>query len=221
NQCRPHLRDRFCGRQRARGLGGSAGRRCRWRHRSFISGEIPGDLPHRRHRRRLERDPGGLVRRATARSARCRGQILCPLDRRLHHLCSDGGDADRAAARVVRARGRAMSAANPSATTRRLAAHLHRRARWRWPEIVFWLAILAAIFAVPSRAALINEILIAGLFALSLDLILGLTGVVSLGHAAFLGLGAYAAAILASKGFADPTLGLVFGASVAALIGLI
>ena len=47
------------------------------------------------------------------------------------------------------------------------------------------------IFAVPSRAGLINEILISGLFALSLDLILGLTGIVSLGHAAFFGLGAY------------------------------
>ena len=68
---------------------------------------------------------------------------------------------------------------------------------------------------VPSRAALINEILVAGLFALSLDLILGLAGIVSLGQAAFLGLGAYAAAILASAGFADPTLGLVVGAVVA------
>ena len=113
-----------------------------------------------------------------------------------------------------------MSAADASATTRRLAAHFNRRARWRWPEIVFWLAVLAAIFAVPSRAAIINEVLITGLFALSLDLILGLTGIVSLGHSAFLGLGAYAAAILASKGFADPTLGLVFGAAVAAIVGL-
>ena len=67
----------------------------------------------------------------------------------------------------------------------RLEAHLRRRARWRWPEIAFWLALLAAIFAVPSRAALINEILVAGLFALSLDLILGLRGIVSLGQAAF------------------------------------
>ena len=107
-----------------------------------------------------------------------------------------------------------------SPTTRRLAAHLNRRARWRWPEIVFWLAILAVIFAAPSRAAIINEVLIAGLFALSLDLILGLAGIVSLGHAAFFGLGAYAAAILASKGFADPTLGLVLGAAVAAVAGL-
>jgi branched-chain amino acid transport system permease protein len=108
-----------------------------------------------------------------------------------------------------------------TATMARLAAHLHRRARWRWPEILFWLAILAAIFALPSRAGIINEVLIAGLFALSLDLILGLAGIVSLGHAAFLGLGAYSAAILASKGLAEPTLGLAFGAAVAALAGFV
>ena len=113
-----------------------------------------------------------------------------------------------------------MSAPDAAATTRPLVAHLHRRARWHWLEIVFWLAIPVAIFAWPSRAAIINEVLIAGLFALSLDLILGLTGIVSLGHAAFLGLGAYATAILASKGFPEPTLGLAFGAAIAALAGL-
>ncbi len=112
-----------------------------------------------------------------------------------------------------------MSGQQPSATARRLEAHLHRHARWRWPEIVFWLAVLALIVVFPSRAALINEIIVAGLFALSLDLILGLTGIVSLGQAAFLGLGAYAAAILASKNYADPTLGLVVGAGIAALVG--
>jgi branched-chain amino acid transport system permease protein len=113
-----------------------------------------------------------------------------------------------------------MSDGNGVATSERLAAHLRRRVRWRWPEIGFWLAVLAAIVFVPSRAALINEILVAGLFALSLDLILGLTGIVSLGHAAFLGLGAYTAAILASKGFSDPTLALFAGGAIAALLGL-
>ena len=114
-----------------------------------------------------------------------------------------------------------MSVPAATATMDRLAAHLHRRARWRWPEIVFWLGVLALIFALPSRAAIINEALIAGLFALSLDLILGLAGIVSLGHAAFLGLGAYAAAILAGNGFANPLLGLAFGSGVAALVGLV
>jgi branched-chain amino acid transport system permease protein len=114
-----------------------------------------------------------------------------------------------------------LSVPDPAETMRRLTAHLRRRARWRWAEIVFWLVIPAVICALPSRAGIINEVLIAGLFALSLDLILGLTGIVSLGHAAFLGLGAYAAAILASKGFADPTLGLALGAAIAAVVGLV
>ena len=89
-----------------------------------------------------------------------------------------------------------MSVPAAAATMDRLAAHLHRRAGWRWSELIFWLGVLAVIFVLPSRVAIINEALIAGLFALSLDLILGLAGIVSLGHAAFLGLGAYAAAIL-------------------------
>ena len=108
-----------------------------------------------------------------------------------------------------------------AATVGRVAAHLHRRSPWRWLEILFWLAILAMIFALPSRAGIINEVLIAGLFALSLDLILGLTGIVSLGQAAFFGLGAYAAAILASRGLADPLLGLAFGAALAAVAGIV
>jgi branched-chain amino acid transport system permease protein len=113
-----------------------------------------------------------------------------------------------------------MIGANASTASIRIENHLRRRAHWMWPEIVFWSAILAAIVLLPSRAALINEILVAGLFALSLDLILGLAGVVSLGQAAFLGLGAYSAAVLASAGLADPTLGLVAGALVAAVVGL-
>ena len=114
-----------------------------------------------------------------------------------------------------------MSATAASATTRRIEAHLSRRQPWRWPEIAFWLVILAGILAFPSRAALINEILVAGLFALSLDLILGVTGIVSLGQAAFLGVGAYAAAILASHDFTDPLLGLAVGAAVAAGLGFV
>ena len=99
-------------------------------------------------------------------------------------------------------------------------AHLRRREHWRWWEIAFWLALIGVIFALPSRAALINEALIAGLFALSLDLILGLTGVVSLGQAAFFGLGAYTAAILANAGYDDPLLGLVAAIPPAAVVGL-
>lgn len=107
------------------------------------------------------------------------------------------------------------------AETARVARHLLRRRRWRPLEIAVWIAVLAAIALFPSRALLINEMLILGLFALSLDLALGLAGLVSLGHAAFLGLGAYTAGILASRGFADPTLGLVAAAAAAGVAGLL
>ena len=103
----------------------------------------------------------------------------------------------------------------------RVAAHVARRARWGAGEIVFWIGIVALIFAAPSRALLINEILIAGLFAMSLDLILGFAGIISLGHAAFFGVGAYGAAILASHGLSDPIAGLVLASLVAGLVGLV
>ena len=87
----------------------------------------------------------------------------------------------------------------------RVGAHLRRRARWRWRwRSCFWLGASRPVFALPSRAAIINEVLVAGLFALSLDLILGLTGIVSLGHAAFLGLGAYAAGHSGEQGLRRP-----------------
>ena len=67
----------------------------------------------------------------------------------------------------------------------------------------------ASLFFLPERHLILNEIAIMGLFALSLDLILGYAGIVSLGHAAFLGLGAYTAGLLAKHGFGDPLLGLL------------
>jgi branched-chain amino acid transport system permease protein len=108
-----------------------------------------------------------------------------------------------------------------SATSRRVFAHLDRGARWRPIEIAFWLAIPALIFALPSRALLINEILLAGLFALSLDLVLGYAGIVSLGQAAFFGVGAYGAGIIANAGLADPLFGLVVASLIAGALGLL
>ena len=70
--------------------------------------------------------------------------------------------------------------------------------RFRWWEPVLWLLAFAAPLALPSHALIINEIAIVALFAISLDLILGYTGIVSLGHAAFFGLGGYALALMSS-----------------------
>jgi branched-chain amino acid transport system permease protein len=93
--------------------------------------------------------------------------------------------------------------------------------RWKPLEIVFWLMPVAAYFFFPGYLVLISQIMIMGLFALSLDLILGYAGIVSLGHAAFFGLGAYTAGLLAVHGWGEPLSGLLAGAVVAGLFGFI
>jgi branched-chain amino acid transport system permease protein len=91
--------------------------------------------------------------------------------------------------------------------------------RWSALEIVFWLVPVAAFFVLPDYRVLGSQILIAGLFALSLDLILGYAGIVSLGHAAFFGVGAYTAGLLAVHGWGEPITGLAAAAVVAAAVG--
>ena len=98
---------------------------------------------------------------------------------------------------------------------------LRKRARWRIPEIVFWVIAIGAVLAPPGKHLLLNDIAILALFALSLDLILGYAGIVSLGHAAFFGLGAYAAGLFCKHLAPDPLLGLAFAMAAAALLGLI
>jgi branched-chain amino acid transport system permease protein len=96
----------------------------------------------------------------------------------------------------------------PASAARAVGHSLTRRGRWNVLEILFWLAAAATLFLMPERHLILNEIAIIGLFALSLDLILGYAGIVSLGHAAFFGLGAYGAGLLAKNGLGDPLLGL-------------
>jgi branched-chain amino acid transport system permease protein len=93
--------------------------------------------------------------------------------------------------------------------------------RWKPLEIVFWLLPLAAYVAFPGYLVLISQIMIMGLFAVSLDLILGYAGIVSLGHAAFFGLGAYTAGLLAVHGWGEPLSGLLAAALVAAVFGFV
>ena len=93
--------------------------------------------------------------------------------------------------------------------------------RWRPLEIAFWLLPVAAYFAFPGYLVLGSQILIVGLFAVSLDLILGYAGIVSLGHAAFFGIGAYTAGLLAAHGWGEPLTGLLAAAGVAAAAGFV
>ena len=95
-------------------------------------------------------------------------------------------------------------------------------ARIRWTEWLPWTLALAFFFLLPEYLALGSRILIFILFALSLDLILGYGGIVTLGHSAFFGLGAYTAGILSAKlGVTDLFIQLFFSGSAAALLGLV
>jgi branched-chain amino acid transport system permease protein len=98
-------------------------------------------------------------------------------------------------------------------------ATLLRTTRMRWWEPLLWILLFAAPVALPAQAPIVNETAIWALFALSLDLILGYAGIVTLGHAAFFGVGAYTAGLVTRVGVHDPLLGLVAAAAVAAAAG--
>ncbi len=89
-----------------------------------------------------------------------------------------------------------------------------------WEFVVLGLAFAAPLL-VPSHALMVNEIAIVALFAVSLDLVLGFAGIVSLGHAAFFGFGAYAAALFAKHIMPDPLAGLAVATLLSALLGLV
>jgi branched-chain amino acid transport system permease protein len=97
---------------------------------------------------------------------------------------------------------------------------LLRASRVQAWEPVVWLLAFAAPLLFPSHALIVNEIAIFALFAMSLDLVLGYGGIVSLGHAAFFGLGAYVSALFCKHVNPDPHLGLLVSMGAAALLGL-
>ena len=102
------------------------------------------------------------------------------------------------------------------------ALDLAVRHRLRWWEALPWAAGLAAFFLFPNYLAFGTQVLVTILFALSLDLVLGYAGIVTLGHAAFFGAGAYTVGMLAAHaGWSEPLTGLIAAALVAGAIGLV
>ena len=97
--------------------------------------------------------------------------------------------------------------------------YLQSLSRWRPAEIAFWLATLLPFVLAPNYLSLASQIAIAALFALSLDLILGYAGIVSLGHAAFFGIGAYSAGLISRFGWGEPLTGLLLSTLAAGLVG--
>jgi branched-chain amino acid transport system permease protein len=108
-----------------------------------------------------------------------------------------------------------------TATDAQARASILRLSRLRPWEPVLWLLALAAPLLLPGQALIVNEIAIVALFAVSLDLVLGYTGIVSLGHAAFFGMGAYSAALFAKHVMPDPTVGMLVGIAAATVLGAV
>jgi branched-chain amino acid transport system permease protein len=99
------------------------------------------------------------------------------------------------------------------------ASSLAAMSRWKPWELGLLAALPLSWFLTGEHSLLANEIAIVALFAVSLDLILGYAGIVSLGHAAFFGTGAYAAALFAKHVMPDPMVGLAVAIGITALLG--
>ncbi|NWJ98415.1 MAG: branched-chain amino acid ABC transporter permease [Chloroflexi bacterium] len=114
----------------------------------------------------------------------------------------------------------------PQSTGGSLLTGARAYARWKW--LAGGLAVLFLITypLLNGQDAfglnLLTETLIFALFALSLDLLLGYTGLVSFGHATYFGLGAYSAGILTAQlKNSNFLLGLLMGVLVAGLGALV
>jgi branched-chain amino acid transport system permease protein len=80
-----------------------------------------------------------------------------------------------------------------------------------------WLLALAFYFMGAGYHSLGTNILVYILLTLSLDLALGYAGIITLGHAAFFGCGAYAAALFGLHVYSEPVTGLIVATVVAGL----
>ena len=101
----------------------------------------------------------------------------------------------------------------------RAMAERHRFKAW---EVLPWIAGIAFYFVLPTHLGFGTELLITILFALSLELALGYAGIITLGHAAFFGVGAYTVGMLAKyEVWSEPISGLLIAAVAAGIVGLI
>jgi branched-chain amino acid transport system permease protein len=104
----------------------------------------------------------------------------------------------------------------------RAAEFLIGRHHYRWPEGVPWLIAISCFFVFPNHMTFGSQVLVMIMFALSLDLILGYAGIVTLGHAAFFGIGAYTVALGNLRlGWSEQISGIIGGGLVAALVGAV
>ncbi|HET7868681.1 MAG TPA: branched-chain amino acid ABC transporter permease, partial [Burkholderiaceae bacterium] len=117
-----------------------------------------------------------------------------------------------------------MSATAPvHAPARPPAAHAAPARKTLQPGHWAWLAVLALLVAAPFIGlypVFVMKALCYAIFACAFNLLLGYTGLLSFGHAAFMGSAAYATGWLVRSAGWAPELGLVAGTATAALLGL-
>lgn len=94
------------------------------------------------------------------------------------------------------------------------------RHRLRPLELVWWLLALGYFFVFPEYLSVATQVLVMALFALSLDLLLGFAGVLSLGHAVPFGIGAYACALINLAGWHEAISGALAGGAISGLFAL-
>src|SRR5262249_33479135 len=154
-----------------------------------IPPEVPGDVPDRRLGRRTRPHHRRVLRGADHRRARLHAEEILSAGRHRVHLRHDHPAAAGAAAGPIRTPALSVTPVHHESLAARVLA---RRHRFQWWEVLPWLLALAFYFAFPRYLGFGTELLITVLFAISLDLALGYAGIVTLGHAAFFGAGAYA-----------------------------
>lgn len=97
--------------------------------------------------------------------------------------------------------------------------------QWMKGSLLFVLMVAAPFFVSLYYINILSEILIFGIFAISLNILVGQTGLVSLGHAAFFGAGAYATGLAAShlstNVFVTIAIGMILAFLLAILIGFV
>src|SRR5690606_31407025 len=175
---------------------------------AVLSPEVPRVLPDRGVRRRRRHHHRPLRRRAASRHRRRRRQVLPAASRRLPGLRVHDRHAAAAAQRHRSAQGARMK------TTFTLSPLQLRAA-----EAAFWVGLASCFFLLPDKLTLMSQILIFGLFAVSLDMALGYAGILTVGHAAFFGAGAYAAGLLTTHGWSEPISGLLIAMAVCLALG--
>lgn len=103
----------------------------------------------------------------------------------------------------------------------RVSSRLKVNSRWGTLEVLFWVLAVASWAFLPDEHLILTEVVGYAVLALSIDLILGYAGIVTLGQAAMYGVGAYVSGIFSIYVTGEPLSGLVVAALAGATLALL